>query len=493
MTPASPFVVVDREVGPARSHSGCTTGDINGDDLTDMVVLAPGHGVGLYKASLTSPGLTLNQSSMAGAPTGNLSSPFLGDYDNDGDLDLVVLQWSISGAIHLFENNGMGAFTDVTSKRKLGNVLSWGFSGGFADVNDDGWVDLLIAADFGNSKVLLNRQGLWFEDVTDLWNAGTDENGMGSAIGDVDGDGDLDWFITSIYDPFDTCTEFDCNWGGSGNRLYINEGGTQFRDATDEYGVRDGGWGWGASFLDYDNDGDLDLAMTNGMRLADTPLAGMFVADDARLWRNDGAPPMVEVSTETGFVDTRSGKGLTVFDYEHDGDLDVFMVNNADYPSFFKNSSDNHHAWLRVALRGYRSNTQGYGARVYVTPTPDGPTHMYEINGNSNYLSQNEPVAHFGLGTHQGPVAEVRVAWPASGVETILRDVPTRRQIVVHERTTGDLNGDGHIDLQDVSRWLTCQSNGTVQDVDCTAADANADGEVDLRDWPLLSLLLQTR
>jgi hypothetical protein len=485
--------LIESELGPALDYSGCATGDVDGDGRADLVLLASRYGADVYSAAGSSGNVAFTRSAVEVGPSGNVTSTFLGDYDNDGDLDLVILQWSASGGLMFMENNGSGAFSDITSQLTLESAVVWGFAGGFADIDNDGWLDLLIVSDFGNSKVFLNHWGESFEDVTAAWTAGTDENGMGSAIGDVDGDGDLDWFVTSIFDPADTCADFDCNWGATGNRLFINEEGTHFRDATDEYGVRDGGWGWGASFLDYDNDGDLDLAMTNGMRLPDTPLATRFNDDELRLWRNDGSPPMVEVSTELGFVDNRSGKGLTLFDLEQDGDLDMLIVNNADYPALIKNVGGNSNSWLRVDLRGHQSNTQGFGARIYITPVAGGPSRMHEVNGNSNYMSQNETTAHFGLGGHEGTVAEVRVAWPASGIETLLREVDARQNIIVHERTMGDLNDDREIDLRDYALWLTCQpsAGATFEDPQCVAGDFNADGEIDLKDWRSFALMLR--
>ena len=110
---------------------------------------------------------------------------------------------------------------------------------------------------------------------------------MGSTFGDYDGDGDLDWFVTSIFNASDECLSGeDCDpRDASGNRLYRNEGGRRFSDATDLAAVRDGGWGWGAVFFDYDNDGDLDLSMVNGMHHEDIENPQL---DYMRLWENVG-------------------------------------------------------------------------------------------------------------------------------------------------------------------------------------------------------------
>jgi hypothetical protein len=121
-------------------------------------------------------------------------------------------------------------------------------------------LDLAIASDFFTSQLFWNNGDGTFTDGTIPAGVGTDFNGMGSTFGDYDGDGDLDWFITNITaDPDAPPTAF-----GGWNRLYRNEGGRQFTDTTQEAGVRDARWGWGTTFFDYDNDGDLDLIATNG-------------------------------------------------------------------------------------------------------------------------------------------------------------------------------------------------------------------------------------
>src|SRR5690606_9277092 len=108
-----------------------------------------------------------------------------------------------------------------------------------------------------------------------------DENGMGAAVGDFDGDGDLDWFVSSIFDP----TDVEGNWGASGNRLYRNDGSGNFEDVSAAANIRDGGWGWGSCFADFDLDGDLDLFHTNGYPELE---AAEFHDDHSRLFVNNG-------------------------------------------------------------------------------------------------------------------------------------------------------------------------------------------------------------
>lgn len=199
-----------------------------------------------------------------------------GDYDQDGWPDIHTTEWrpgsvAPAGALRharLLRNRGAAApghFEDRTDAAGVSLLRSgaedvFAFASAFSDLDRDGWADLAIAADFGTSRLFWNNGDGTFTDGTAAAGVGSDENGMGSALGDFDGDGWMDWFVTSIFDPDDTCSGGGCGWGATGNRLYRNEGRRRFArrhfsDRTEAKGVRDGGWGWGATWLDYDNDG----------------------------------------------------------------------------------------------------------------------------------------------------------------------------------------------------------------------------------------------
>src|SRR5690606_25412164 len=151
---------------------------------------------------------------------------------------------------------------------------------------------------------------------------GTDEHGMGGVTADLDGDGLLDLFVTSIW--------AEGSPRGTGNRLYRNLGDRAFADVTDAAGVREGDWGWGTSAFDFDNDGDLDLVMTNGAGPDDDPFAAgelgtddlsHYANDPPRLWRNEGGAVFTEIAAAAGIVDEGIGYGLLTFDFDDDGDL----------------------------------------------------------------------------------------------------------------------------------------------------------------------------
>ncbi len=374
-------------------------------------------------------------------------STCFGDYDRDGWLDIHTCQWSVVEAGNrsvLLRNRGPGApghFVDATAAAGVemwagdgaggaSGAVAYAFTSRLSDLDGDGWPDLVVAADYGTSRLFWADGDGTFTDGTAAAGIGGDENGMGLAVGDYDGDGAPDLFFTSIYDARGTGVPF-AGWGVTGNRLYRNLGGRRFEDATDAAGVRDGGWGWGAAFLDHDNDGDLDLAMTNGFANDGAGAETPFHTDPTRLWRNDGGR-FTDVAAEAGITDVGEGKGLLVFDYDRDGDLDLFVVNHGGAPVLYRNDLANGNHWLRVRARGRCSNRDGVGVVVGVLAEAGGVEQRREIGGGSHFLTGSEKVAHFGLGPSGGAVAELRVRWP-SGIEQCLEGVAVDQEIELTE------------------------------------------------------------
>lgn len=452
--------------------AGAAWGDVNNDGWLDLYVMTfkstdrnylyLNQGNGSFQEAALA-----YQVDLATVNNHYFSSAGFGDYDLDGDVDLLVLNWL---RINKLLRNDGDVFSRVNNEIGLNLRLARGFAGSFADINNDGWPDLQVAADFGTSRLHVNR-GATFEDTTVASSCGTDENGMGSTVADYDNDGDIDWFVTSVFDPAQTCATLSCGFGWTGNRLYRNEGGESFIDATDAAGVRDGRWGWGASFFDFDNDGWLDLAMTNGVIVPHTEMETQFNDDPLRLWWNRGpGATMLDVAESTGFVDTRSGKGLLTFDYDLDGDEDVFITNTADHPVLFRNDGGNQNSWLQVALRGRRTNAFGLGARIYVQVSSGGVTQMREIAAANNFLSQNDVVASFGLGPDVRRIHSLRVVWPASGVETTYHDVAANQRLTLTELLCpGDLDESAVVDTADLITLLRAYGqSGGVGDGDLT-------------------------
>lgn len=445
---------------PGPRSNGVAYADVDNDGDLDLYItrcFAPQHqlwlnnGSGVFQeAAIPSGAAVVPGSSRYG------TSAAFGDYNKDGWVDIYVAEWGLFAAtgapIHcvLLKNRGAsdpGKFDDVTIAAGLSleddvaqmpgaqTPGQFQFTPRFTDLDDDGWPDLALAGDFGTSHLFWNNGDGTFTEGTDTAGVGSDENGMGATIADFDGDGRLDWFVTSILDPFQTCAGGACSWGDSGNRMYKNLGGRVFADATDAMGVRDGGWGWAAVALDYDNDGDMDLGMNNGVDFVNTTDDDHFRSDPMKFWRNDGAAtPFAEISVSIGLTSKRSGKGMLSFDYDKDGDLDLYLVNNKGNGVLYRNDGGNDNDWLQLDLVGQASGTDGVGARVQLWITEGDDPQMRETSLSSNYLSQDEDIVHFGLGDlpDGATIHKVEIQW-LSGAISVLDDVSPNQRMVVTE------------------------------------------------------------
>lgn len=349
------------------------------------------------------------------------------DIDADGDLDLFASHWgdvrTANRSGYLWKNND-GFFTDVSKllpqvrPSPLYPNLDVNFTPVFTDFDNDNDPDLLIAADYETSQILVNSGGEFVDATT---NVVSDENGMGAAVGDYDNDGDLDWFVTSIWNPQSTKTYVG---GESGNRFYQNTGSGQFIDVTDKAGVRHGYWGWGACFADFNNDGWLDLFHTNGMRTgqrAEESQVGQFYDDPSRLFVNNQDGTFTERSFELGIEHRGQGRGISCTDFDQDGDVDIIIANNGAHPTYFRNESPEKNRYFSIKLTGDKTNPDAVGAKIWLTA--GGITQFREIRLGSNYLSNNYTAAHFGLGQNNR-IDKVLVRWP-DGVIQELSDLPS--------------------------------------------------------------------
>jgi len=478
----------------ARIGCGPLFVDLDGDAFLDLVVLGVAGakpivfrnlGDGTFEDVTARTGITVARNGVSAAA---------GDYDLDGDLDLFLAQWGgFDNRGHLWRNDGDWRFTDVDEESGVAavfaGVVDWSLSPNFADLDADGWPDILVAADFGTSRVLRNRRDGTFRDVTTA--AISDENGMGTALGDFDGDGDLDWFVSSVFDARGAA--IDRSWGQSGNRLYQNRGDGRFDDVTGAAGVRAGGWGWAASFADLDLDGRLDLIHTNGYASDDPDLAP-FRDDATVLFRNAGDGRFAEIAAAIGADDRGDGRGVVCFDYDSDGDIDVFIANRDARPALLRNDGLERRAWLSVRLRGRAPNTEAIGARVIART--GAALQMRELRCGSNYASQDPAVAHFGLGDANVVdelVDELVVRWPGGAVTRLERVAP-RQNLVLDEPAPprfvrGDANADMRIDLADVVAPLAHVFLGEA--LACAdAADANDDGRLEIADAVTIAAFL---
>jgi hypothetical protein len=353
-----------------------------------------------------------------------------GDYDLDGDLDLYVTGWIYgSGGNRLFRNNGNGTFSDVTMAAGVYDYEVRGYAPRFADMDGDRYPELLVAADYGTSRYYVNNGDGTFTNRTMQSGTGLDGNGMGQTVADLNDDGLLDWYVTSI---FTQNSPAPLEIPGTGNMLYMNVGNHTFVEVSEAAGVKDGGWGWGTAAVDFDHDGRLDLVETNGYATANG--AGMFewLNEQSYLFRSNGDGSFSEIAIASGFIHTLLGRGLVNFDYDNDGDQDVVIFANSGALKLYRNDTPHAgHNWLRVLVGsgiapGIAPN--GYGTRVVATIS--GMRQYRYIDSGCNYLSQSEPSAHFGLGTATS-VDELRIEW-TNGAVSVLENVAVNQTLTIN-------------------------------------------------------------
>jgi hypothetical protein len=474
------------------SSNGVAWGDVDNDGDSDLYVTTLNVRNQLYVND--GDGHFTEQAVLRGAqlsdPPNSGTSVSMGDYDNDGFLDMYVCEWRVLSNptpphTRLLHNLGAaqpGFFEDVTAASgtamgPLSGQTDYGsvaFTPRFVDFDRDGHADILVASDSKSTRLFWNNGDGTFTDGTPAIYDNLGFSDMGLAVGDVDGNGLLDWITTDIYAASDSTT---------GNRLFRNYGNRVFLESSSVSGVRDAGWGWGTEMLDYDNDKDVDIVATNGFYFSPAQQT-----DQVRLWDNNGAGGVLtsftNVANEVGMTDTSQGRGLLTFDYDRDGDLDVFIVNNFGTPVLYRNDGGNEGDWLRIETVGTLSNADGVGAFITVTPDLAFPSKklVHEISESSSFLSQSEPIAHFGLGPNADLVDLITIEWPASGIVQELRNIAPNQLLSIVERHPCDFNGNGQIDAADYALWRDTLGQAVAHG---SGADANGDGLVDATDYNL--------
>ena len=464
--------------------NGAAWGDIDNDgdlDLFVPAVRAPrfylhvNQGDGTFVEEAVARGTALE-----GGTLHNGFSVSFGDYDRDGWLDIHVCEWGINRNVPDIENHTVllrnrgeeapGFFENVTAAAGVlmgrpSQEKVFAFSSTFADFDRDGWPDLAVASDFATSQLFWNNGDGTFTDGTVSAGVNQGSSEMGSAVGDFNGDGFLEWFTSNIED----------------NRFYLNLSGRQFIDQAQALGLQNAGWGWGTEFLDIENDGDLDLIMTNGYHSPETTKEVYYHPDTGlprdvmHLWVNEDAS-YTDRSKDFGIEDEGEGKGLLLFDYDKDGDQDVFVTNTGEPPVLYRNDIDSGNAWLRLALRGTRSNSQGIGSVVMVTTSRGNPPRIYDLIGGNNFISQSEAVVHVGLGPQEGPVHEIEIAWP-SGKKQLLTDVAINQHLEVVEPVL--------FTLDDWIEQEFPEEDRENQDIVGPSVDVEGDGIINLWEYAL--------
>jgi len=338
-------------------------------------------------------------------------------------------------ADHLFRNNRDGTFTDVTlaagvadEKGRFGLGVAW------FDLDDDGRLDLLVANDSGPNHVYRNRGDGTFADVSYPSGAALDGNGreqahMGVAIGDYDNDGRDDIHITNFSDDF--------------NVLYHNHDGSSFTDVSHRMGVAAPSipfLGWGTDFLDYDNDGWLDLLVVNGhvYPIADQAPWHTSYAQRALLFRNLAGKRFEEVGAAAGpgLTTPRVSRGSAVGDIDNDGGLDVVIGNLDGQATLARNVGGNKAGhWLKVRLIGdpsLKTPRDAIGSVVFVTA--GGIRRRGEVASGRGQISQSDLRVHLGLGD-QVAVSKLEVRW--AGAETVTYPIERIDTLVTIDQRSG--------------------------------------------------------
>jgi hypothetical protein len=327
----------------------------------------------------------------------------------------------------LYRNNGNGSFTDIS--RQAGVLIGQGNGLGVVvtDYDGDRWPDVFVANDAVPNFLYHNTGRGRFDEVgllagVSVASDGRPRSGMGTDSGDYDGDGLLDLLVTNF--------EFQAH------TLFKNLGGGLFVDATFESGIRQATLpfvGFGVNFLDYDNDGDLDLAIANG-HVLDVPDAAYPKAVYAQrnlLLRNNGRGRFEDVGrgSGAGFLLEKVSRALLSGDIDNDGDLDLLVTNNGGSVDLLRNDGGNAGHAVLVKLVGTTSNRDGIGARIELSV---GKTRQIrEVRAGSGYLGQNDLRAHFGLGAAV-TIDRIEVFWP-SGTTDVVEHVPANRLLTIVE------------------------------------------------------------
>jgi len=385
------------------------------------------------------------------------------DYDRDGHLDLFVANYvdfdlktaplpeevpctykgilvacgppGLSGGKNiLYHNNGDGTFSDVSEKAGMWTAIgTYGLSVAASDLDNDGWPDIYVANDSAPATLYLNQKDGTFRDVAVQNGAavsaeGKPQAGMGVSIGDYNRDGNLDVVKT--------------NFAGDTDSLYTNLGAGVFEDRTYPagLGVNTRLLGWGVGFFDMDNDGWLDLLMSNGHVYpeVDKSKADLKYAEHKYLYRNLRNDRFEEVTEKggPGILESAPARGCAFGDYDNDGDLDIVVNCVNAIPQLLRCDSALNRNWIKIKLVGVKSNRTGIGSRVLVTakttPAAQEPlVQMDELRSGGSYFSQNDMRLHFGL-EQATKVDTLEIRWLSGQIDQ-LKDLKPNHLYIIQE------------------------------------------------------------
>jgi len=441
--------------------TGAVWGDFDNDGYEDLLLIKWGRPE-LYHRE---PGAGFRRvTEDAGLPKWiNANTALWFDYDGDGLLDLFIggyfsedidlwhltttrimphsFEYATNGGRKwLFHNLGHGRFEEVSAKMGI-DSRRWALAAAAADLRGSGHPDLFIANDYGISELYVN-DGKRFREVGKETGVGfAPKSGMNVAFGDILNQGRYSVYVSNISEDGILI---------QGNNLWGPKEGTAgdklaFDNLARDFGVELGGWSFGAQFGDFNNDGTLDLYLTNGYVSADrtrsywydfSKVAGgnSTIIGDAknwpafdgrslagyqskRVWINDGAGKFVDVAQAVGVTDTYDGRAVAVADLWNRGVLDVVVANQNGPLLIYRNLATPANDWIEFDLEGTRSNRSAIGAQV--TLYWNGQRQVQNVSGGSGFAAQNQRRLHFGLG--KSPVIDKAVIrWPSGTEQTIV-------------------------------------------------------------------------
>jgi hypothetical protein len=402
LSPTSPGILGD--------HTGATFGDYDGDGRLDLFV------AGYIRYDFANPPVAGSKAVNFGFCQFRGVGVMCGPRGLEGEQD------------HLFHNNGDGTFTDVSVKAGVSDPHGYyGLGALFVDVNGDGKPDLAVANDSTPNYLYINKGDGTFDDASYLSGYALNQDGreianMGIAAGDYENNGHMDLVNTDFSDDYDV--------------IFQNDGRGEFSDVSYQAGIVTATIpfvGFGDGFLDFDNDGWIDLLFVNGHVYPDVDKHsdwGTTYAQRPLLFRNlkNGKFELVPALEGTGLAVVSVGRGAAFGDLFNDGKIDVVINNMDGVPVLLRNVNPDHHHWVELKLiGGKKSPRDAVGARVYLTA--GGIRQLEAVLSGGSYLSSNDMRVHFGLGDVEA-ISQVEVHWPSGAVENIKLGAVDRIYIV---------------------------------------------------------------
>ncbi len=443
----------------------CCVGDYDNDGHDDLFVTYYGQNV-LYRNLGNGKFLDVTQQAgliQPGPKTRWNSGCTFVDYDRDGHLDLFVANYvdfdlktaplpedgpctykgilvacgppGLPGGRNiLYHNNGNGTFTDVSEKAGMWTAVgTYGLSVAASDLDNDGWPDIYVANDSAPATLYLNQKDGTFRDIAIEAGAALSaeakpQAGMGVSIGDYNRDGTLDVVKT--------------NFAGDTDSLYTNLGDATFEDRTypGGLGVNTRLLGWGVGFFDMDNDGWLDILMSNGHVYpeVDQSKTDLKYAEHKYLYRNLRNGRFEEVTQQggSGILENAPARGCAFGDFNNDGNMDVAVNCMNAVPQLLRCDSTLHRNWIKIKLVGVKANRTGIGSRVVVVTKSADPAQkplvqVEELRSGGSYYSQNDLRLHFGLDQAQ-KVESVEIRWLSGQVDE-LKNLAVNHLYVIQE------------------------------------------------------------